>query len=193
MPENTENLTQLLQAFAEGDRSKADELMRMIYPELKKLASLRLKSEYEEISLCTTDLVHEAYLKLVDQQNKTWENRAHFFACAATAMRQILVDRARKQKAVRRGGGKHKISIEDVPLISDKNFEMTLMVNDALEKLEAMDPRQGRIAELRYYAGLTIEETAHELGISIATVKREWQFAKAWLVRELEEGNDYGN
>lgn len=186
MSENMHTVTGLLQAFAQGDRSDVDTLLSIIYSELKQIASLRLQRESDEITLCTTDLVHEAYLKLCRQQNKTWENRAHFFACAAEAMRQILVEHARKQKAAKRGGNQVVVSIENAPVISTDNFEMILIVDDALEKLESMNQRQGKIVELRYFAGLTIEETAFAMVISETTVKRDWRFAKAWLMRELE-------
>jgi len=186
MTENAPTLTRLLQAFSRGDYSVANELLPLIYSELKQIAARRLRRERDEISICTTDLVHEAYLKLFNQQNRTWENRAQFFAHAAEAMRQILVDRARKLNAAKRNGIKQQISIENAPEISSNNLEQILHVNSALEKLEAIDPRQGKIVELRYFTGLTIGETAFALGISEATVKRDWRFAKAWLSRELE-------
>jgi len=186
MAENNITLTRLLQAFSRGDYSVANELLPLIYLELKQIASRRLRNENDDISICTTDLVHETYLKLFKQENQTWQNRAQFFAHASEAMRQILVDRARKLKAAKRNGAKFTIPVEDAPELSALDFEMILIVNDALEKLDAIDPRQSKIVKLRYFTGLTIEETAFVMGISEATVKRDWRFAKAWLTRELE-------
>lgn len=188
MSTKSEELTSLLQAFALGDQSVIEKIFPIIYEELKSMASKRLKNEDAGHTLSTTDLVHEAYLKLINQKNKSWENRAHFFACAAQIMRQVLVQLARKRKAAKRGGNAPVIQIDEALVISNDNTDMILNVDYALKELEVLDKRQGRIVELRYFAGLTIEETAANLGISIATVKRDWKFAKAWLTRELQGG-----
>jgi len=159
-----------------------DRLVPLVYDELKVLAAAYLRSERPDHSLQTTGLVHEAYLKLVNAQRSTWESRAHFFGIAAQAMRRILVDHARRRRA--RGAGGH-ISLDDhLPGASSSNEDL-LAVDEALERLALLDARQARIVELRYFAGLTIEQTAETVGISPATVKREWTSAKAWLMREL--------
>jgi len=158
--------------------------MPVVYAELKALAAGYLRSERADHTLQTTGLVHEAYLKLVDQKRTTWKNRSHFFGIAAQAMRRILVDHARKRRAAKRDGG-HPITLDDdLPGVATATAEV-LAVDEALERLAALDPRQARIVELRYFAGASIEQTAEALEISPATVKRDWLSAKAWLQREL--------
>jgi RNA polymerase sigma factor (TIGR02999 family) len=177
------DVTELLLASQAGSQDDMDRLVPLVYDELKVLAAAYLRSERPDHSLQTTGLVHEAYMKLVNAQRTTWESRAHFFGVAAQAMRRILVDHARRRRA--RGGGGH-VSLDDhVPGSAAADDDDVLAVDEALERLALLDARQARIVELRYFAGLTIEQTAETVGISPATVKREWTSAKAWLMREL--------
>ena len=177
-------VTELLIAAQGGSPDAVSRLMPIVYAELRTLAAGYLRSERADHTLQTTGLVHEAYLKLVDQKRTSWKNRSHFFGIAAQAMRRILVDHARKRRAAKRDGG-HPITLDDeVPGVAVDTDEV-LAVDEALERLAALDPRQARIVELRYFAGASIEQTAEALEISPATVKRDWLSAKAWLQREL--------
>jgi RNA polymerase sigma factor (TIGR02999 family) len=179
------DVTELLLASQSGSQDAMDRLVPLVYDELKVLAAAYLRSERPDHSLQTTGLVHEAYMKLVNAQRTNWESRAHFFGIAAQAMRRILVDHARRRRA--RGGGGH-VSLDDhLPGVEASDADV-LAVDEALERLALLDARQARIVELRYFAGLTIEQTAETVGISPATVKREWTSAKAWLMRELGQG-----
>lgn len=182
------DVSELLKAVEAGSPDAMGRLMPVVYAELKQLAAGYLRAERADHTLQTTGLVHEAYLKLVDQRNTTWKNRSHFFGVAAQAMRRILVDYARKRRAVKRDGGR-AVTLDDdaVPGIPTDTDEV-LAVDEALERLAALDPRQARIVELRYFAGLNIEETAEALEIAPVTVKRDWTSAKAWLQRELSAG-----
>lgn len=184
---SAQDITQLLIAYGNGDQNALNKLLPAIYDELHQLASIYMRCQPRNRTLNTTELVHEAYLKLVDQKEAHWQNRAHFFGVAAKAMRQILVDYARQKKAAKRGGGNPKISLNDITVIAAERSDDWITVDDALKKLEAIDERQVKIVELRYFTGLTIEETASALGIAPATVKREWNLAKAWLAREFSE------
>lgn len=179
------SVTLLLEDCIKGKKGAVDELLPHVYNELRKISSKYLHDEYRNHTLQTTELVHEAYLKLVGDQNISWQNRAHFFGIAAQSMRQILVEHARKRKSLKRGEGKANISIDDVFDISDKTDEQILALDEALKKLESVEERSSKIVELRYFSGLTIEETAEILNISPATAKRDWVFAKAWLYREI--------
>ncbi len=161
--------------------------MPLVYAELRSLARRYLRRERSDHTLQATALVHEAYLRLVDQRGVTWQNRAHFFGVAAQAMRRILVDHARRHHAAKRGGPAFKISLDDVVVAAQERSDDVLALDDALTRLTALDPRQGQIVELRVFSGLTVEETAEALGISPATVKREWMSAKAWLTREVRQ------
>lgn len=178
------DVTELLLASQAGSQDAMDRLVPLVYDELKVLAAAYLRSERPDHSLQTTGLVHEAYLKLVNTQRTNWESRAHFFGIAALVMRRILVDHARRRRA--RGDGAH-VSLDDhLPGQSASN-EDVIAIDEALARLAGLDARQARIVELRYFAGLTIEQTAETVGISPATVKREWTSAKAWLMRELSQ------
>jgi RNA polymerase sigma factor (TIGR02999 family) len=177
----------LLIAAQGGSPGAVSRLMPVVYTELKALAAGYLRSERADHTLQTTGLVHEAYLKLVDQKRTTFKNRSHFFGIAAQAMRRILVDHARKRRAAKRDGGQPITLDDDIAGIAADTDEV-LAVDEALERLAAMDPRQARIVELRYFAGMSIEATAEALEISPATVKRDWLSAKAWLQRELAGG-----
>lgn len=179
-----DDVTELLLAAHGGSGDAIDRLMPVVYAELKSLAAGYLRAERADHTLQTTGLVHEAYLKLVDQRRTTWQNRAHFFGIAAQAMRRILVDHARKRQARKRDGG-HPITLDDdLPGLTAETGDI-VAVDEALVRLAAMDSRQARIVELRYFAGMSVEETAAALEISPATVKRDWTSAKAWLFREL--------
>ena len=184
------DITGLLLAWHAGDQGAHDQLMQLVYDELKRLAERAMRGENVAHTLQPTALVNEAYLRLVDQTRIEWRNRAQFFGVAAQVMRRVLVDHARKRDAEKRGGGVADVSLNDAlhagaqPLASDGMQLMAL--HEAIERLSAVDPKLVRIIELRYFAGLTIEDTADALGISPATLKREWRIALAWLRRELE-------
>jgi RNA polymerase sigma-70 factor, ECF subfamily len=178
-------VTQLLAAWSDGDGEALAELMPMVYDELHRMAKRYMNSQTSGHTLQTTALIHEAYLKLADQKDKRWQNRAHFFAVAAQAMRHILVDHARKHKAEKRGGEATVISLESVAVISNQRAEEIVALNEALENLTALDERKARVVELRYFGGLSVEETAEVLKVSPETVARDWRFAKTWLLREL--------
>jgi RNA polymerase sigma factor (TIGR02999 family) len=179
-------ITLLLNELQNGNKESINKILPLVYNELRRLASKYLKKEYSNRTIQTTELVHEAYLKLIGSNEVSWQNRTHFFGIAANAMRQILVDYARKRKAGKRGEGKDNISLDDAPTISVQTDEQILALDNALKKLETVDERSCKIVELRYFSGLTIEETAEFLEISPATTKRDWNFAKAWLYREIK-------
>lgn len=182
------DVTSLLLAWRKGDQSAADRLMPAIYDELHRQAERAMRRENPEHILQATALVNEAYLRLVDQRRVEWKNRAHFFGVAAQVMRRVLVDHARERLADKRGGGAAHVTLDDLnagPPEDAAGGVDLLELNDALEKLAALDPDQARVVELRYFTGLSIEETAEAMGTSPATVKREWAVARAWLRREL--------
>ena len=184
--ENTHDVTQLLLKWSQGDREAMEELLPMVYRELQKIAHRYLNKERGEHTLQTTALVHEAYLKLIDQNRVQWQNRAHFFGIAAQAMRRILVDNARQSLAGKRGSGAEKISIDDKEIdISDEKASNLVELDFALKKLAELDPNKARLVELRYFGGLSFEETAEVLGVSRPTVIRQWRLAKAWLYKEI--------
>ena len=180
------DVTQLLLAWGAGDQTAADRLLPAVYAELRRQAGRAMRRESPENTLQATALVNEAYLRLIDQRRVLWRNRAHFFGVAAHLMRRILVDHARERHAAKRGGGLRPLTLSGVaaPSAADEGVDV-LALHEALERLAALDPGQARLVELRYYGGLTIEETAEALGVSPATVKREWAIARAWLRREL--------
>ena len=166
-------------------KEELDELMPLVYEELRRQAARYLRRENAGHTLQTTALIHEAYVRLVDQRNVQWQNRAQFFGMAAQMMRRILVDHARTKKRVKRGGSDIRISLADVD-IAVKGQEIDVVaLDEALQRLAAIDEQQSRVVELRFFSGLTVEETAEVMGISKATVKRDWSMAKAWLHREL--------
>ena len=177
-------VTLLLRQWSDGDHQALNALLPIIYDELRRVAHQYLHRERQEQTLQTTALVHEAYLKLIDQRSVDWQNRAHFFAIAAQAMRRILIDNARKRSAAKREG--EKISFEDVAIVSTDRAEHLLALDEALQRLEEFDPQQSKIVELRYFGGLTIEETAAAIDLSPATVKREWAMARAWLYQAIK-------
>lgn len=183
-----QEVTQLLLEWSGGDEEALDQLLPVVYDELRRLAHYHLRRERADHTLSTTALVHEAYLKLVDQHQVDWQNRAHFFAIAAQAMRRILLKYARRRQALKRGAGQVRLSLDKVDLISEARSEELIALDEALSRLEVMDERLGRIVEYRYFGGLTIDETAEVLDLSPATVKRDWRTARAWLYRELQPG-----
>lgn len=181
------DITGLLVQWSAGDTDALGRLMPLIYAECRRLAEVQLRREHREHTFDPTALVHELYLRLMDQQRATWENRSQFFAIAARLMRRILVDYARARRAKKRGGSALLVSLDaaaDTP--NDPRAEDVLAVDEALERLAAIDPDQVQIVELRFFAGLSVEETAHVVERSPRTVKREWRLAKAWLWRELK-------
>jgi RNA polymerase sigma-70 factor (ECF subfamily) len=180
----SERVTQLLLAWSSGDREALDELTPLVYDELRRLAGAYLRRERRGHTLQTSALVHEAFLRMIDQR-VAWQNRAHFFGIAAKLMRRILVDYARSKDASKRGGGEIHLAIDEALDEAEAQDADLIALDDALTSLAAFDPRQSRIVELRYFGGLTIEETAEAIGVSPATVEREWSLARAWLRREL--------
>ena len=189
MTSSTEEITGLLNKVADGDEQAAALLIPLVYKELRRLAVHRLRSERPNHTLQPTALVNEAYLKLAGQRDAKWQNRAQFFAVASQAMRRVLVDYARTQKRAKRGGPLQRVTLEDACVVSPQISAELLAVNESLERLEQIDPRQARIVELRYFSGLSTEEAAEALGISARTVIREWNVAKAWLYGDLKERN----
>lgn len=181
------NLTQLLVRWSQGDAAALEQLLPVVYRELRRIAARQLRRERVDHTLVPTALVHEVYLRLIDQRRVAWENRAHFFGLAAQLMRRILVDHARAHHAAKRGDAAARVSL-DVALEEAHHPagpEDVLAVDLALERLAKLDPEQARIVELRFFAGLTVEETAHVVNRSPRTIKREWRLARAWLFREL--------
>jgi RNA polymerase sigma-70 factor (ECF subfamily) len=182
-------VTELLVHWSEGDQEALNKLIPLVYDELHKLASRYLRRERRDHTLQTTAVVHEAYLKLVNQRDANFENRLHFFAVAAQIMRRILVDYARRHHASKRGGDLYKLSLDEALVTSEEKGADLLALDEALERLAAIDPRQSRVVELRVFAGLTLEETAQALNISPSTVRREWSMAKAWLHRQIKNND----
>ena len=181
----TNEVTQLLIEWSNGDKAALDRLMPLIHEELRRLAHHYMSRERPGHTLQTTALVDEAYLRLVNRKDVHWQNRAHFFAIAAQLMRSILVDHARSHAYAKRGGGARKIALEEAMVVSQERAADVVALDGALKELETFDPQQSRIIELRFFGGLTIEETAEVLDLSPATIKREWSTAKAWLYHEL--------
>jgi RNA polymerase sigma factor (TIGR02999 family) len=181
------DVTQLLVSWSHGDQAALEELMPLVYGELRRLASAYLRHERSNHTLQSTALVHEAFMRLVGQQSVEWRNRAHFFAIAAQMMRRILVDYARAQRREKRGSGAVKLELDAAlaeGLDSGPDVDI-LALNGALDELSRLDSRQGRVVELRFFAGLSIEETAEVMNLSPASIKREWNTARAWLFREM--------
>ena len=183
----------LLDWSQEGNRASLDALTPLVYDELRKLVGSYLRRERPDHTLQSTALVHEAYMKLIDQKNVQWQNRAHFFGVAAQMIRRILVDHARGHQAAKRGAGAAQLSLDEALSVPGQQRDVNLVaLDEALGELERLDPQQSRVIELRYFAGLSIEETAEVMSISPATVKREWSTARAWLFRELGRMGDPG-
>jgi RNA polymerase sigma factor (TIGR02999 family) len=188
MPNAPDEVTHLLAEYRGGNREAIDRLMPLVYAELRRIAARSLRAERRDHTLQPTALVNEAYLRLVHQQNASWQNRAHFLGCAARLMRNILVDHARAHRADKRGGGQLRVTLGEEALQTGGPEVDVLALDAALERLSGQDEQKGRIVELRYFGGLSNEETAEALGVSERTVKRGWALARAWLRRELERG-----
>jgi RNA polymerase sigma factor (TIGR02999 family) len=185
-PDPPHEITRLLLEWRKGDPSALDKLMPLVYAELRRLARYYMAGERPGHTLQTTALIHEAYLRLVDHQEMEWQNRAHFFAVAARAMRRILVDHARTRDAAKRGRGARKMSLEDAAALAERPPEL-IALDEALSDLASVDPRKSQVVEFRYFGGLSVEETAEVLGISPVTVMRDWNTAKAWLLRAIRQ------
>lgn len=181
-----EQITQLLLRWSDGDKSAFDQLLPLVYDELRRLAKGYLRRHAEQNTLQPTALVHEAYLRLVNQEQMNWQNRAQFFGLAAKVMRGLLVDHARAAHAEKRGGSNYTVSLSEADRIGQQKDYDLVALDEALERLAALEPRHSQIIEMRFFAGLTIEETAVALGVSHATVERDWSLARAWLYRELK-------
>lgn len=184
---SSENVTQLLVKWGEGDSKALDKLMPLVYSELRRLARNYLRRERQDHTLQPTALVNEAYLKLIDQKSARWQNRAQFYGVAAQLMRRILVDHARQHQAEKRGGpGRERLSITSAGQLAEKPEIDLLALHEALKELKTFDPQQERIVELKFFGGLSIDETAEVLGVGHATVERDWKMARAWLRKKLE-------
>ena len=192
LEETSHELTQLLQSWSHGNRQAMADLLPLVYDELRRLASSYMRFEAPGHTLQATALVHEAYMKLIQQRAVNWQSRAHFFGIAAQMIRRILVDHIRATRAQKRGSGFVALSLDEAIGVPEKRNWEILALDDALKTLAKVDPQQARIVELRFFAGLSIEETASIVGVSPATVKRDWVSAKAWLFRELSrtKGSD---
>jgi RNA polymerase sigma factor (TIGR02999 family) len=180
-----QRVTELLAQWSHGDDAALAELTPLVYDELRKVAHHHLGGQRPNHTLQTTALVNEAYLRLADQTNPRWQNRAHFFAVAARAMRQILVSYARSQQAQKRGGGAFKVDLDEVALVSPEESKEIVELHEALEQLSALDSRKAQVVELKYFGGLNYDEIAEVLKVSRITARRDWEFAKVWLYTEL--------
>jgi len=181
-----EEITQLLLSWSEGDEAALDRLIPIVYPELRRLARRYMARQSPEHTLQTSALINEAYLRLVDQQAVEWRDRSHFFAAAAQMMRHILIDHARSHRYAKRGAGAQHLPLDDVAIVSHERAAELIALDDALTRLAAIDQRKAQIVELRFFGGLTVEETAEFMKLSPITIKREWRSAKAWLQTEIE-------
>jgi RNA polymerase sigma factor (TIGR02999 family) len=188
MPLMPDEVTQLLVEYRRGNREALERLIPIVYDELRRIAARYLRREREGHTLQPTALVHEAYLRMSEQQDVHWQNRAHLLGCAAQVMRNILVDHARAHRAGKRGGGVNTRTLSAAALLPQERALDLVALDDALRALEAIDPVRGRVVELRYFGGLSIGETAEVLGVAPATVKRHWTTARAWLRREMSRG-----
>jgi RNA polymerase sigma factor (TIGR02999 family) len=180
-----QEISQLLHAWSEGDQTARDRLIPLLYEELRQIAHRYMDRQQVGHTLQTTALIHEAYLRLVDQTKVNWQNRGHFFGVAATAMRQILVDYARTRQAAKRGGGTWRVSLAEAAGFAEEPTAELVALDDALRSLAAFDQRKSQVVEMRYFGGLTVEETAEVLKVSPRTVAEDWRFARTWLLREL--------
>jgi RNA polymerase sigma factor (TIGR02999 family) len=182
------DVTHVLNAIEEGDAQAAEELLPLVYEELRNLAAHRMANEAPGHTLQPTALVHEAWLRLVGSAQQSWQNRAHFFGAAAEAMRRILIENARRKRALRHGGGQQRLDIQEFEIAAATKDEELLAVNDALERFAAVDKQKAELVKLRYFVGMTMEEAAQILGISAPTAKRWWVYARAWLYYQTQGG-----
>jgi RNA polymerase sigma factor (TIGR02999 family) len=182
------NVTELLRNWSDGDKQAQEKLFQVVYNELHRQAARYLRHEQPGLSLQTTDLIHETYLRLIDQQHVDWQNRLHFFGISAQVMRRILVDHARSRQAAKRGGSALRLPLEEAMVVLPEQDLDFVALDEALNRLAQMDPQQSQIVELRFFGGLSVEETAEVMSVSERTVKRDWRVAKGWLRRELSRG-----
>lgn len=182
-----QDITQLLKDWSDGDKGVPARLMPLIYDELRRLANSKMSRERSDHTLQPTALVHEAYLRLVDQTSVDWHDRAHFMGIAANAMRQVLIDHSRAHAAAKRGGSARRLSLDEVNILPEERAADLVALDEALSRLTEMDERKGRIVELRFFGGLTVDETAEVMNLHRATVLRDWKVAKAWLHSELSK------
>ncbi len=180
-------VTQVLNAIAQGNPQAAGQLLPLVYEELRKLAACKMANEAPGQTLQPTALVHEAWLRLGGDQNQAWDSRAHFFGAAAEAMRRILIENARRKKALRHGAGQARLDIQEMEIAAPAGDDQLLAIDDALDRLASVDPQKAELVKLRYFTGMTIEEAAAVLRISEATAKRWWAYARAWLFTEIQE------
>ena len=180
-------VTELLVAWSEGDRAALDQLTPLVYEELHRLARNHMSRERQGHTLQTSALVNEAYLRLIDQKNVRWQNRAQFFSIASRLMRRILVDYARSHRYAKRGGDMRRVSLDEAAIVAQEPAAELVALDDALKSLAALDPRKCQVVELRFFGGMSVEESAEVLGVSVVTVMRDWSTAKAWLHRAMEK------
>jgi RNA polymerase sigma factor (TIGR02999 family) len=183
------DVTQLLERASRGERKAAHELLSIVYEELRRLAAVKIASEAPGQTLQATALVHEAWLRLTADHEREWNDRTHFFASAAEAMRRILVDNARRKRALRHGGGLQRVEMPEIKGHEAATDDQILAVNEALERFSEKDPQKANLVKLRYFVGMTIEEAAKAIGISAPTAKRHWAYARAWLAEEMKAAN----
>lgn len=183
------DVTRILQSVEAGNAQVAEELLPLVYAELRKLAAVRMANESPNQTLQPTALVHEAWLRLIGNENVKWQGRAHFFGAAAEAMRRILIDKARRKHALRHGGGQQRLDVDEIEIAAPIKEQELLAMDEALEKFVALDKQKAELVKLRYFVGLTIEESAGILNISVPTAKRWWTYARAWLYRQIQDGN----
>jgi RNA polymerase sigma factor (TIGR02999 family) len=180
-------ITQVLQAIGQGDGRASEELLPLVYDELRRLAAARMAQEAAGQTLQPTALVHEAWLRLVGDGDRTWQNRAHFFGAAAEAMRRILIENARRKSRLKRGGNRQRLNIDDLELAATTPDDKVLLIDEALEKLHVEDPEKARVVVLKFFGGLTNQEVAEGMGVNERTVERHWAYAKAWLFQTIRK------
>jgi RNA polymerase sigma factor (TIGR02999 family) len=185
MTSSPQSVTQLLIEWREGDETALDRLIPLVYDEMRRLARYYMRRERREHTLQTTALINEAYIRLVDHKGMRWQNRAHFYGVAAQAMRRILVDHARSRNYEKRGGGARMVELDEAAAVAQEQAAEMIALDEALNDLAALDPRQSKTVEMRYFGGMSVEETAEALGVSPVTVMRDWRAAKAWLLRAI--------
>jgi len=183
-----DGITQLLQRWSRGDRAAAEEILPLVYGELRRIAEGHFRKERPGHTLQATALVHEAWMRLAEESGLRWQSRVQFFGLVAHLIRRILVDHARRQNRLKRGGGAQRVSLDEAMEVAAGRPPELVALDDALERLAEVDPRKAKVVELRFFAGLTVEETAEVLGVSVETVGREWRRARAWLFQDLEPG-----
>ncbi len=187
MNQPNSDITQLLQKIANGNKSVVDQLIPVVYENLREMAGAQMYKERSGHTLSPTSLVHEAYMKLVNQKNSSWQNRAHFFALASIAMRRILINHANKKLAQKRGGDSPVVTFNEEFMGQESNAEEIILLDRALEKLKSMNERQSKVVEFKFFGGLEFNEIAEVLKVSLPTIRRDWRLARAWLIRELKD------